>query len=292
MKAKNFFRQLYNSRLKRILRRMPACIQKAVYRYRDYIADVKDPFEKIPRVYITLRCNLKCPYCSDGLAYDMSDMKYDELTGDKWVEIINTLPGNSIIFTGGEPVMHRDLPDIINNIKQENIFLYTNLAYDVRKFMDQLTKPVTVFSSFHPNNKSVSLENSIAAILILENHPMCSGVASHHIIEHQSNGSNDEIRKYKKCFEEAGIDLLIYGNQFITNNYGTSMCDMKKIKTVNCSYDRLIIGPDGNRIMCVSKMIRKTSDRIVSFDTELPMMLCDEFGKCSPCDEVAEIRQK
>jgi hypothetical protein len=55
--------------------------------------------------------------------------------------------------------------------------------------------------------------------------------------------------------------------------------------------DRTLIGPDGKRYICVSKMVRNQQSGIVPMDTELPSMICDEYGKCSPCDEVAVIRQ-
>lgn len=291
MKVKSFLRQLYNSRAKKIVRMLPRGIQGHINQYRDYVIGLEDPFEKIPRIYITLRCNLACPYCSDGLAYDMSDMKYDLLSGEKWVEIINNLPGNTVIFTGGEPTLHPYLPYIINTIRQSNIFLYTNLAYNVKKFLDQIAKPLSVFSSFHPNNKAVTLDGSIAALKILRDHPMCKEIVSHHLIMHTSNGAKEQFDAFKAAFRKEGFDLLLYGDQFENNVYGPEMCDNKTKKQVECSVNRILIAPDGQRCICVSKMVRKTSDRFVSVDATVPSMVCEEFGCCSPCDEVADIKE-
>lgn len=292
MKTKNILRQLYNSKLKKIVRMLPKGIQKRINRYRDYVIGVEEQFELIPRVYVTLKCNLKCPYCSDGLAYDMSDMKYNILAGERWVEIINKLPGNTVIFTGGEPTLHPDLPYIINTIRQSNIFIYTNLTYNVNKFMDQLTKPIMVFSSFHPNNPSVTLEGSIEALKILRDHSMCKEIVSHHLIMNSSNGTKEQFDSFRKAFRKEGFELLLYGDQFSTNVYGAEMCGHKMKRKVKCSINRILVAPDGQRCICVSKMVRKTLDRVVPFDTVVPTMACDEFGYCSPCDEAAEIEFK
>lgn len=292
MKLKNILRQLFNSRAKKMLRILPHGVQNYVYKYRDHVIGIEDPFETVPRVYITLRCNLTCPYCSDGLEYDMSEMKYELLAGEKWVEIINALPGNTVIFTGGEPTLHPDLPYIINTIRQSNVFLYTNLAYNVKKFMDQLSKPVSVFSSFHPNNKAVTLESSIEALKILRDHPMCKNIVSHHLIMHSSNGTKEQFNYFKSVFKSNGFDLLLYGDQFVNNFYGLAMCDFKNMKKVVCSRRSMLVAPDGQRCICVSKMIRKTVDRIVPYDATIVKIDCDEFGKCSPCDEAADITFK
>lgn len=282
-------RRAYNSPLKRLLRRMPQPAQKLIGKVRDHLAESEEPFEQIPRVYITLRCNLQCPYCSDGLAYDKSDMQYPRLSGDEWVGIIDELPGNSVIFTGGEPTLHPELPDIINRIRQSHICLYTNLAYNVEKFLNRLEKPIRFFTSFHPNNPGVTAAKSIAALKVLEEHPMCQEIVSHHIIRDPSNGTGNEINAFAKEFGRAGFPLLKYDNQFDVNVYGIEMCNFKKTKTVRCTMDRILIAPDGKRYMCVSKMVRQTSDGPIPLETKLPTMICGEYGLCSPCDEVAEI---
>ena len=285
----NLARRLYNSPAKKVLHRLPGPARDVVRAARDQLVDTADPLERIPRVYITLRCNLHCSYCSDGLAYDQSEMEYPRLTGEQWIEVIDALPGNSLIFTGGEPTLHPELPLIINSVRQPDISLYTNLACNVGKLLDSLTKPVRFFTSFHPNNLGVTVAKSVAALDLLKEHPMCREIVSHHIINHSSNGSADEIKAFSNEFSRAGYTLLRYDDQFDVNVYGADMCNFKVTKTVRCTVDRIIIAPDGKRYFCVSKMIRQTRDGAIPLETPLPSMICDEYGLCSPCDEVAQL---
>ncbi len=45
------------------------------------------PIESIPHVYPVLKCNLNCPYCSDGFFYDKSYMGFNSLPVEKWLDI-------------------------------------------------------------------------------------------------------------------------------------------------------------------------------------------------------------
>ncbi|MHC4549468.1 MAG: radical SAM protein [Planctomycetota bacterium] len=266
-----------------LLSRLPSPVRRAVVR----TVVPPTPHAKIPRVYPTLKCNLNCPFCSDGLDYDKSHMGYAPLTTERWIEIVDALPGNAVIFTGGEPTLFAGLPDVINAVHQDDLYLYTNLFYNVEKFFDRLTKPVKVFGSFHPNNKGVTAERIIANLRLLQAHPMCRYVANVHTINHPSNGDVDE---HRRTFQAHGLDLDIHQDQFITNANTPAACDGRNLRTVRCAFDRIIIGPDGRRWICVSKMIRNVQDGLVPMDqTEVPELVCHEFGRCSPCDEVAQI---
>ena len=245
------------------------------------------PQERIPRVYPILQCNLRCPFCSDGLDYDKSHMGYKPLTAGEWIDILDALPGHAIIFTGGEPTLYQPLPEVINAIHQTQVFVYTNLAYDVDKFFDRLSKPIRVFGSFHPNNKGVTAERIIGNIEKVKAHAMCGTFENVHTISHPSNG---DVEEHRRVFAAAGLDLDIHQDQFLSNANTPAACSGEKLATVRCVYDRLIIGPDGKRWICVSKMIRNVRDGLVPMDQKtVPEMVCTEFGRCTPCDEVAEI---
>ena len=248
------------------------------------------PFADIPRVYLTLLCNLRCPYCSDGRAYDKTDMGYPTLSAEEWTEIINRLPGDAVIFTGGEPALHPGLADIVNGIRQQRILLYTNLAYNVPKLLDRFRKPVTFFTSFHPSNPRVTLDASLATLRALQVHPMCAGIVSHHVVRHPSNGSEKEIRAVRRAFSRVGVQLLVYDDQNRVNVYGSDACDHRARRLVECRARRIVIGPDGRRHFCVSKMVRKAGDRYADLNEPEPRKVCSEFGLCSPCDEASEIR--
>lgn len=242
-------------------------------------------FESIPRIYLSLRCNLRCPYCSDGLGYDYSEMGYKLLLGAEWIKIINSLLGNAVIFTGGEPLFHPDVAEIINHVNKQHIHLYSNFNHNVDDFLKKLKKQIYYSISFHPNNKSVKLEKTLKNLEALKrsNKYLRISLVS---IDHPSNGS---MGNYEKKFAEAGFKLSILRNQYQTNLISNDACSFKDRKKVKCFYDRFYLGPNGKRYICVSKLVRNKKRGIIELNEKNPEIICEEFGFCSPCDEVAEI---
>src|SRR5437773_6832081 len=82
-----------------------------------------------PRPYallaeISYRCPLHCPYCSNP-----TQTRNDgELTTDEWTRVIREASALGVLqigFSGGEPLVRRDLTDLIRAARETN--LYTNL---------------------------------------------------------------------------------------------------------------------------------------------------------------------
>jgi len=82
-----------------------------------------------PRPYallaeITYRCPLHCPYCSNP-----TQARNDqELTTDEWTRLIREAAALGVLqigFSGGEPLVRRDLPDLVRAAREAS--LYTNL---------------------------------------------------------------------------------------------------------------------------------------------------------------------
>jgi pyrroloquinoline quinone biosynthesis protein E len=83
-----------------------------------------------PRPYtlvaeLTYACPLKCLYCSNPLNY--AEMR-EELTTEQWRTAISEAADLGVVqvhFTGGEPVVRRDLPALIRHARRRD--LYTSL---------------------------------------------------------------------------------------------------------------------------------------------------------------------
>jgi pyrroloquinoline quinone biosynthesis protein E len=105
-----------------------------------------------PRPYallaeITYRCPLHCPYCSNPIAVrngnlaggapttpgktgsqELAPSCNGELSTDEWTRVIREAAALGILqigFSGGEPLVRRDLPDLVRVAREAN--LYTNL---------------------------------------------------------------------------------------------------------------------------------------------------------------------
>jgi len=81
---------------------------------------------------ITYRCNNDCPHC-----YNARLRSYPELDTAKWKKIIDRLWDLNIphlIFTGGEPTLRDDLPELIQHA--ENLGQITGLNTNARRLSD------------------------------------------------------------------------------------------------------------------------------------------------------------
>jgi radical SAM protein with 4Fe4S-binding SPASM domain len=83
----------------------------------DLDVELNDPFSDRPAVpyrmdlALTYRCNNDCPHC-----YNVSTRDDPELTTEQWMQIIDQLWALGvphIVFTGGEPTLRADLPELI-----------------------------------------------------------------------------------------------------------------------------------------------------------------------------------
>lgn len=82
-----------------------------------------------PRPYallaeLTYRCPLHCPYCSNPLRIKQNG----ELATEEWCRVIREAAELGVLqigFSGGEPLVRKDLPDLIRAARESN--LYTNL---------------------------------------------------------------------------------------------------------------------------------------------------------------------
>jgi pyrroloquinoline quinone biosynthesis protein E len=76
---------------------------------------------------LTYRCPLRCPYCSNPTQI-LSDQRQPELTTSEWQRVISeaaTLGVLHLLFSGGEPLLRRDLPVLVDSAR--TVGLYTNL---------------------------------------------------------------------------------------------------------------------------------------------------------------------
>lgn len=84
------------------------------------------------RIAVNERCNLRCIYCmpAAGLAFQEGEAL---LSSDEIVRVVAVLAGlgvNKVRFTGGEPLLRRDLPDLIRCVSGtpgiESVHVTTN----------------------------------------------------------------------------------------------------------------------------------------------------------------------
>ncbi len=101
--------------------------------------DVIPPFTARPSapyrmdLAITYRCNNDCSHC-----YNARSRNYPELSTEKWYQILDQLWAIGIphvVFTGGEPTLRQDLPDLIAHAEQNGQI--TGLNTNGRRLSDR-----------------------------------------------------------------------------------------------------------------------------------------------------------
>ena len=76
---------------------------------------------------LTYRCPLQCPYCNNPV--DFGRYINDELSTDEWKRILEEAAALGVVqvhFSGGEPLLRKDIVQIIKKARDLN--LYTNLS--------------------------------------------------------------------------------------------------------------------------------------------------------------------
>lgn len=107
---------------------------------------------KIVNLFITRRCNLKCSYCGIVRNYknkpstypDMKHYYENEMSTEYVIELLGKFKAHNpdifIIIYGGEPMLKKDLPNIINFCNKENInyTIITNNTSEIQPLIDRL----------------------------------------------------------------------------------------------------------------------------------------------------------
>jgi 7-carboxy-7-deazaguanine synthase len=87
-----------------------------------------------PCVFVrTSGCNLRCTYCDTTYAYE----KGTEMTIHEIIETIRRFPSSDVCITGGEPLMQKDTPRLIDRLlkKDYRVCLETNGSYSIQNLI-------------------------------------------------------------------------------------------------------------------------------------------------------------
>ena len=117
----------------------------------------------------TFRCNYRCSYCPICVQFDFASVfgKDSERSGAEWLEAFDRLPPASFYIAGGEPLLYRDLPVIINELpaKHSVLGIVTNLSARPEVYA-RITKRIHLNASFH--REFVTEEDFIEKVLLLQ----------------------------------------------------------------------------------------------------------------------------
>jgi organic radical activating enzyme len=239
--------------------------------------------------FLTLRCNLKCPYCINKF----SKFKMPrEMSAKDWIEGLSRIPTRAdlpITLCGGEPTIHPGFYLIAHALRFNHVKyldLLTNGEFDIQEFAKKI--PATTFKRFA---KYASIRISyhlkshpellVAKVSGLKEWGYEVGVWGLDINKKQ----NKVMEKYCKTFN---IDFRV--KEFLSKKSGTYKYPgalSGKKKTVLCKTSELLIGPSGHIFRCHADLyaFRNPVAHILDEEIKLPGFTeCGNFGGCNPCD--------
>ena len=218
---------------------------------------------RTPRVYLTLRCNLKCWYCSNG--FSVAD--YEELTANEWVGRIQSMPESDVVLTGGEPTLHPEFYGILNALAPfRAMWVYSNFVKPLDVSRVPVQARIVWRASCHAQGVKQAEDwvANVSAARQLGQRMILTTV-------HCPPEVLDVLRSHSVCVDtpqEIPPPLL---------------------PPVRCTLDRILVAPDGNRYHCVGKLVRKEPTGIVPY-ADGNTVICQAPHLCATCDSVASQR--
>jgi len=244
-------------------------------------------------MYLTFRCNFACNYCINKIS---GLEKRTELSGEEWIKGLDQIDFGDLQLTigGGEPTLHKDFFQIINNLKPK-VELLTNMNFDVDRFIEN-ANPERFNTSktpfYHSIRASYHVGNSVPEELVkrvkrLNEHKFNAAIFG---VRHPYT-INENMQMAWLCAKN-GIpfyekDFLGKVNDKFYGFYKYPEGLNGKKKEADCRVRELLIAPDGDIFKCHRDLYHsENSDnnlkelKPITYD----FRKCNNFGECNPCD--------
>jgi MoaA/NifB/PqqE/SkfB family radical SAM enzyme len=253
--------------------------------------------------FLTLACNLACPYCINrhDAAHAQATRSY--MSADDWIAAANRLvlrPDLPLTLQGGEPTLYPGFYRFVNEVQPEiKMDLMTNLMFDVDAFIQNV--PVWRFTreapyaairvSYHPGQNDI--DDLIAKTLKLQEAGFRIGLYG---IEPPDNNKRSHILAVQERCLKIGLDFRL--KEFLGRHdgvmYGTfkypDCVNGEVLRSCSCRTTEIIVDPAGYVYKChadlynARKPIAHILDEDFSADLIDDFRDCHDFGSCNPCD--------
>jgi len=233
------------------------------------------------RIYLTLACNLKCPFCVNRAVPDHK--AFQKLPAETWAKIIRDSRRN-VVLTGGEPFLYPELIKLVNMIdRKQEVRVYSNLTLPVDDFVRYVKRPVYFMVSYHPGGGSLSAFEDIVRRLAVRK----DFRGNIHAIDWK--GQSNEVRRLHAQLKALPWPFNIEADQKVQFSEMSSHRHRRKVR---CSNKNILVAPDGVRYPCVSTLLRGLHPQEAL--TKEPLrgdtvtIDCTDWGYCAACDGLTE----
>jgi hypothetical protein len=255
--------------------------------------------------FLTLSCNLKCPYCinlhDNAARGGQTGRKI--LIAEDWIVAANRLVLRAdlpLTLQGGEPTLYPGFYRFVNEVKPElKMDLMTNLMFDVDAFIRNV--PVWRFTrkapyaairvSYHPDQNDI--DDLIAKTLKLQHAGFRIGLYG---IEHPDPQLRAHILTIQERCLALGLDFRLkeFLGEYNGAMYGTFKYDgsvaAQTLLTCECRTTEIIVDPAGYVYKCHADLyagrnpIAHILDADFNEDSIDQFRSCSYYGTCNPCD--------
>jgi hypothetical protein len=253
--------------------------------------------------FLTLNCNLKCPYCinlhNGGSRYEKAKRKQLDVT--EWIKAANRLilrDDLPLTLQGGEPTLYKGFYRFVREVREEiRMDLMTNMSFNVDEFIENV--PVWRFTreapyapirvSYHPGQNDI--EELIKKTFRLQDAGFRIGIYG---IEHPSIIKH--ILEIKERCLKLGIDFRTkeFLGEWNEEIYGTFKYEGAVkgniMKCCECRTTEIIADPGGYLYKCHSDLyggrapFANILDNTFNEDDIDIFRPCSFYGSCNPCD--------
>lgn len=255
--------------------------------------------------FLTLACNLKCPYCINlhDNATRGAQAGRSHLDVDDWIAAANRLelrPDLPLTLQGGEPTLYSGFYRFVNEVRPGiKMDLMTNLMFDVDTFIKNV--PAWRFTreapyaairvSYHPGQNDI--EDLIAKTIRLEQAGFRIGLYG---IEHPDVKLRAHILEVRERCLAQDLDFRLKeflgeheGEMHGTFKYGDCVA-AQSLKNCECRTTEILVDPAGYVYKCHAdlyggrKPIAHILDAEFNEDSIDEFRSCAYYGTCNPCD--------
>jgi len=233
--------------------------------------------KKSVHMYPTLRCNGRCPYCSNVVPGVKTIHEYQERLPGHWIKFMRVIQDWEIYFTGGEVFLFQGFTEILESVPNF-ARIYTNAMMIDAAYLGRVDPARVLFRcSYHPSAGPVGRFVDSLNILKQKNLPF-----QIYMVDSGNGVLSLKTNAFRKDGYEIGID---YNQRRHPHREGK----------VRCFIPSNFVGPDGTVFNCVSKMLRNKGGMGNVFEgyqmKEPEQVVCAEPGMCSPCDLAASYQE-
>ena len=245
-------------------------------------------------VFLTLACNLRCPYCINH--HDGHATRRRLMTGQQWLTGLQRICTHTpLTLQGGEPSLHPDMVDVIRGLSGElEMDLLTNLQFDIEAFADRVDPRAlkrdapyaNIRVSYHPGE--MDLLDTVDRV----NYLLARGFDVGLFMVDHSDWVAEREQARQVC-EHRGIDFrtkefLGRHNGRLHGTYLHPDAVGGRARSCRCRTTELLIDPSGDVFRCHRDLYRGQNaiGHLLDPDFQIEDVFrpCSAFGECNPCD--------